>query len=244
VGDSNSPLIKDQQALLAGGIKPNKFEGKKGNQPSAFCLLPSAFQGGSLGKTQTESTGRSSLKHEQNASLILFLCVDQSRRDVHIRFIAKTMQKSVPVIDRDQKPLMPTTRARADKWIKSSKATPFWKKGIFCVRLNIEPSARNYQDIACGIDPGSKMEGYTVASSKHQFLNIQAIAVDWVKSHLETRRNMRRSRRFRKTPCRQPRWNRLANKIRLAPSTKARWQWKLRIANWLNKIYPLTSSPT
>jgi hypothetical protein len=57
VGDSNSPLIKDQQALLAGGIKPNKFEGKKGNQPSAFCLLPSAFQGFRLG--QTKAVGRS-----------------------------------------------------------------------------------------------------------------------------------------------------------------------------------------
>jgi RRXRR protein len=96
------------------------------------------------------------------------------------------MQKLIPVVDQNQKPLMPTTRARAGRWIKSGKATPFWKRGIFCVRLNIEPSARNYQPIACGIDPGSKMEGYTVASSKHQFLNIQAIAVDWVKSHIET----------------------------------------------------------
>ncbi len=150
------------------------------------------------------------------------------------------MQKTVAVLDSSQIPLMPTTASRAAKWIKSGKATPFWKKGIFCVRLNIEPRARNYQPVACGIDPGSKREGYTVASAKYQFLNIHAIAVDWVKSHIETRRNMRRSRRFRKTPCRQNRSNRLANKTRLAPSTKARWQWKLRIATWLSKIYPIT----
>jgi hypothetical protein len=150
------------------------------------------------------------------------------------------MQKSVPVVDQNQIPLMPTTRTRADKWVKVGKATPFWKRGIFCVRLNIEPSARNYQHIACGIDPGSKMEGFTIASSKHQFLNIQAIAVDWVKSHIETRRNMRRSRRYRKTPCRQNRSNRLVNKVRVSPSTKARWQWKLRLANWLFKIFPVT----
>ena len=44
VGDSDPPLIEDQQAKLAGGIKPNKFEGKKkNNQPSAICLLPSAI---------------------------------------------------------------------------------------------------------------------------------------------------------------------------------------------------------
>ncbi len=150
------------------------------------------------------------------------------------------MQKSVPVVDSNQIPLMPTKRFRADKWIKSGKATGFWKKGIFCVRLNVEPSARNYQPIACGIDPGSLREGYTIASSFHQYLNIQAHAVDWVKKHVKTRREMRRNRRYRKAPCRQPRWNRLANKIRLAPSTKARWQWKLRIATWLSKIYPIT----
>lgn len=84
------------------------------------------------------------------------------------------------------------------------------------------------------------MEGFTVASAKHLFLNIQAHAVDWVSQHIETRRNMRRSRRYRKTPCRQNRSNRLANKIKLAPSTKARWQWKLRISTWLSKIYPIT----
>ncbi|MDJ0743051.1 MAG: RRXRR domain-containing protein [Xenococcaceae cyanobacterium MO_167.B27] len=150
------------------------------------------------------------------------------------------MQKTVPVVDSTQVPLMPTTRARADKWVKSGKATPFWKRGIFCVRLNVEPSARNYQPLACGVDPGSKMEALTVASAKHQYINIQAQAVDWVKKHLKTRREMRRNRRYRKTPCRQPRWNRLANKVRLAPSNKARWQWKVRLASWLSKIYPIT----
>ncbi|MEM7593883.1 MAG: RRXRR domain-containing protein [Cyanobacteria bacterium P01_A01_bin.83] len=150
------------------------------------------------------------------------------------------MQKSVPVLDSNQIPLMPTTPKRAAKWIKSGKATPFWKRGIFCVRLNVEPSARNYQDVACGIDPGSSREGYTVSSATHQYLNIQSLAVDWVKKHIKTRREMRRSRRYRKTPCRQPRSNRLANKIKLVPSTKSRWQWKLRIASWLSKIYPIT----
>lgn len=150
------------------------------------------------------------------------------------------MQNKIPVVDYQQRPLMPTSPARAARWIKSGKVTPFWRKGIFCVRLNQEPSARNYQPIAAGIDPGSKREAITLKSAKHQYLNIQAVAVDWVKKHVKTRREMRRSRRYRKTPCRQPRWNRLANKIRLAPSTKARWQWKLRLANWLSKIYPIS----
>lgn len=143
----------------------------------------------------------------------------------------------VPVVDSKQKPLMPTTAGRAKKWIKTGKATPFWKRGIFCVRLNIKPSTLAKQEIACGIDPGSKMEGFTVKAATRDYLNIQANAVTWVKDAVEVRRNMRRARRFRKTPCRKNRMNRARGG--LAPSTKARWQWKLRIANWLCKLFPI-----
>lgn len=147
----------------------------------------------------------------------------------------------VPVVDHNQRPLMPTTPSRARRWIKAGKATPFFKKGVFCVRLNVEPSERLTQPIAVGIDPGSKREGFTVKSKAHTYLNVQTHAVDWVKDRVETRRNMRRARRFRKTPYRQNRLNRLANKQRLAPSTLARWQWKLRICKWLTSIYPVTA---
>ena len=144
----------------------------------------------------------------------------------------------VPVVDKNQKPLMPTKPSRARRWIKSGKATPFWKKGVFCVRLNIEPSDRKTQKIAVGIDPGSKKEAFSVKSEIHTYLNIQADAVTWVKDAVKTRREMRRFRRYRKTPCRKPRFNRA--KGGMAPSTKARWQWKLRICWWLSSIYPIT----
>jgi hypothetical protein len=144
----------------------------------------------------------------------------------------------VPVVDREQKPLMPTTANRAARWIESGKATPFWKRGIFCVRLNVEPSDRKTQAIAAGIDPGSKKEAFTLKSEAHTFLNIQADAVTHVKKAVETRRTMRRTRRCRKTPCRQNRRNRARGGI--PPSTKARWQWKLRLCSWLSKLFPIT----
>lgn len=144
----------------------------------------------------------------------------------------------VPVVDSNQVSLMPTTPSRARRWIKSGKATPFWKKGVFCVRLNVEPSARNYQDIAVGVDPGSKKEGLTVKSEAHDYLNVQAEAVSHVKDRIETRRTLRRSRRNRKTPYRKNKQNRKRGGI--PPSTKSRWQWKLRILNWLKQIYPIT----
>ena len=49
---------------------------------------------------------------------------------------------------------------------------------------------------------------------------------------------MRRARRFRNTPCRSPRSNRTRGC--LPPSTCARWNWKLRLATWLAKLYPIS----
>jgi RRXRR protein len=146
----------------------------------------------------------------------------------------------VPVIDRKQRPLMPTTPSRARRWIKSGKATAFWKGGLFCVRLNAEPAAREVQPVAVGIDPGSKREGYSVLSAAHTYLNIQAEARDGVKEAERASTQMRRSRRSRKTPCRKPRHNRKQSKKRLPPSTRARGPWKLHLARLLCQLFPVS----
>ena len=145
----------------------------------------------------------------------------------------------VTVVDRNQQPVMPTTPARARRWIRRGKATPFWKGGVWCVRLNQEPSARATQPIAVGIDPGSKKEALVVKATAHTYLNIQADAVTWGKDAVATRSQMRRARRFRKTPCRQPRFNRARGG--LPPSTKARWQWKLRLCRWLARLFAVSA---
>lgn len=145
----------------------------------------------------------------------------------------------VPVLDQLQRPLMPTTPQRARRWIKSGQATPFWKGGIFCIRLNRQPSAREVQQVAVGLDPGSKKEGYSVRSVTHTYLNIQADARAGVKDRVKQRRRMRRNRRGRSTPCRQPRHNRKRSTKKLPPSTRARWQWKLRLARFLCHLFPV-----
>ena len=43
------------------------------------------------------------------------------------------------------KALMPTCHARARKLIASKHATPFIHKGMFCIRLNKEPSGTKTQ---------------------------------------------------------------------------------------------------
>ena len=146
----------------------------------------------------------------------------------------------VVVVDKHQNPLMPTTPQRAGKWIKSGKATPFWKNGVFCVRLNVDPSDDYKQEIVVGVDPGSKKEGFTVKSQVHTYLNVQADAHSKVGKKVEKRRELRRGRRSRKCPNRKQRTNRLANRDRVPAGTRARWEWKLRILDWLSKMFPIT----
>jgi hypothetical protein len=146
----------------------------------------------------------------------------------------------VPVISNTGKPLMPCHPARARRLIRNNKALPRFKNGMFYIKL-LEREDGKIQTIAVGIDPGSKKEAFTVKSEKHTYLNIQSDAVTHVKEVIETRRNMRRARRFRKTPCRKNRSNRaiLSKCGRLPPSTCARWNVKLRIINILRKLYPI-----
>ncbi len=146
----------------------------------------------------------------------------------------------VPVVDKNNRPLMPTKIRRAKRWVASGKGTIFWKKGILCVRLNMKPSDDKKQPLAVGIDPGSKREGYSVKSKSHTYLNILSHTPDWIKDALEVRRNMRRARRGRNCRRREARFDNRHSK-KLPPSTKSRWQMKLRVCFMLVKIFPITN---
>ena len=151
-------------------------------------------------------------------------------------------QPWVPVVSKTGKPLMPCSPRRARKLLEKGKAVKRWHRGFFYIKLT-EREDGEVQDVAMGIDPGSKREGYTVMSVKRTFLNIQSHAANGkgIKKSMEGRSNARRTRRFRKTPCRQPRRsNRKRSANWLPPSTKARWQLKLNILKALSRLYPIS----
>src|SRR5258708_31576854 len=79
----------------------------------------------------------------------------------------------------------------------------------------------------------------TVKSRKRPLLNIQVDAVTWVKEAEATSPTLRRTRRSRKTPYRQCRPNRRQGQVKLPPSTRARWGWKLRLCRWLARYYSI-----
>jgi hypothetical protein len=153
--------------------------------------------------------------------------------------IASNRLEYLPVLSATGERLMPCHAARARQLCRQGKATKRHDRGIVYLVLT-ERMEGDTQPVAVGIDPGSKKEAYTIQSQHHTFLNIQADAVDWVSDAVETRRNMRRVRRYRKTPCRACRPNRLQGHKRLPPSTRARWGWKVRIVRWLARYYPIT----
>src|SRR5258705_7955325 len=148
------------------------------------------------------------------------------------------MQQYVPVVSSSGKPLMPTTNKKADKLIARGRAVRRFDRGLFYLKL-LDRADGYTQPIGVGIDPGSKKEAISVKSRVHTYLNIQADAVTWVKEAEATSTTMRRSRRHRKTPYHPMRRNRHQGQPKLPPSTRARWQWKLRLCHWLARYLPI-----
>jgi Holliday junction resolvasome RuvABC endonuclease subunit len=156
----------------------------------------------------------------------------------------------IPVVAQNHKPLMPTTPARARKWIESGKAIKRWSdSGQFYVQLTVEPSGYATQDIVVGIDPGKKYAGIGVQSAKFTLYTAHLILpFQTVRERMAARRLMRRGRRgrrinrsvaFAKRAHRQKRFsNRRQGK--LAPSIRANRQLELRIVSELCKLYPVT----
>jgi hypothetical protein len=148
----------------------------------------------------------------------------------------------VPVVDQRGIPLMPCTAPKARALLKDGKARPKRSKlGLFYLQLTYEQEPNN-QQLVVGVDPGSSFEGFSVVGTKETVCNLMAEAPRHVKKAVESRRRLRRARRFRlwRRPCRTQ--NRLAGRRHLPPSTRARWEAKARIVRQLATILPLSDA--
>ena len=190
---------------------------------------------------ETESPSHGREKYISDVSLVGNPYDDQSRREqLPEQSVRKvTSNHWIPIISSNGNPLMPCHPARARQLLKQNKAKKQFTNSICYLKL-LKPSQENIQDISCGIDSGSKREAITIKSKNKTFINILVDARTGIKESLEVRRNARRSRRFRKTPCRKNKYNRKRNKNFIPPSTKARYDSKIRIINILRKIYPIS----
>ena len=146
----------------------------------------------------------------------------------------------IPVVSNNGRPLMPCTSSKARKLLAHGKATKKRNKlGIFYLQLHFDPTHPVTQPLAIGVDPGTKFEGFSVVGTVDTVVNIMSEAVTWMKKKVAQRRNARKARRKRKTRRRKCKENRLQNDLRLPPSTRARWDAKLRIITQLCTIIPI-----
>jgi hypothetical protein len=156
----------------------------------------------------------------------------------------------VPVINSNNKALMPTKPSRARRWIKEGKARgKFNDLGIFYVQLTIEPSNHTTQPISVGVDPGKLFSGIGVQSSRFTLWAAHLeLPFKRIKERMDNRRLMRRGRRGRRInrnisfELRAHRQKRFSNRRqgKLAPSIRANRQLELRVVSELTKIYPIT----
>lgn len=148
--------------------------------------------------------------------------------------------KRVPVVGKNGAPLTPCTPTKARKLIEGGVAKKKWSKlGIFCIQMLID-TRKETPEMCLGIDPGSKFDGYAVVSEKEIQQTGMSILPKMVREKNKNRREMRKARRLRKTWRRPSRFN---NRGRpegwVAPSQKAKVDFRLKIVEELKKLYPI-----
>jgi len=138
-------------------------------------------------------------------------------------------------------PRMPTKVARARKWIELGKAVPKWSKlGIFYVQLTVEAGTEK-QNMVLGLDPGSKFDGVAIVTEKDVLQTGMLELPKGITKRMGQRKRQRRARRFikcRRRPCRFS--NRKKPKGWLAPSQRAKVEFRLKIIGELKELYPIT----
>ena len=167
----------------------------------------------------------------------------------------------IPVIDPVGKPLMPTTPARARKWIKSGKAIPKRNKlGVFYVQLTEEPSGHQTQEIVAGTDRGKAFTGIAFQSKLATIIVFHLCLPGFYKSKktkkdrqsvtgkMAKRAELRRSRRARRIDRTKPfelrnhREKRFSNRrqSKIPPSVLANRLMELRVLREISKLLPIT----
>lgn len=146
----------------------------------------------------------------------------------------------VYVLNSNGQPLMPTSRCgKVRRLLKSGKAKVV-KRCPFTIRL-LYDTPSHVQPVTLGVDAGSKTIGLSaVTGDREVYAGEVELRNDIVKL-LSDRRELRRSRRNRKTRYRKPRFdNRTRKEGWLPPSVLEKVQTHLRVVENVCKILPVS----
>lgn len=149
----------------------------------------------------------------------------------------------VYVLDIDGNPLMPTERhGKVRRLLREGKAKVI-KRCPFTIQL-LYDSTRYIQEVNLGIDAGSKHIGVSATTKEKELYAADVELRNDIVDLISTRREMRKTRRNRKTRYREARFNnRVSTKKTgwLAPSIKQKIQTHLTVIANIYKILPVAS---
>ena len=140
---------------------------------------------------------------------------------------------------------MPCKPSKARKLLKRNLAEKCWNRlGQFYLRLKFDPKSPNEgQHVCLAVDTGSRWDGMAVVTEKRVLTTAELVLPKGIagkRGKIETRRRMRRARRYRKTPRRAKRFsNRRRPKGWIAPSQKAKVDFRTKIVDELRRLYPI-----
>lgn len=147
----------------------------------------------------------------------------------------------VYVLNKESKPLMPCSEAKARRLLKTKKAHTV-NYCPFTIQLDFDCENKT-QDITLGVDAGSKTVGLSATiETKELFASNVELRNDIVEL-ISNRRALRSSRRSRKRRYRQARFNnRVKSKKKgwLAPSVLSKINTHLKVIANVYKILPIT----
>lgn len=146
------------------------------------------------------------------------------------------------VKNKDGKAIMPSERGgRIGYLLRHGKAHVI-SRVPFVVQLDYD-STTYTQDVNLGIDAGSKHIGVSASSEKKEMLAAQVELRSDIVKLLSTRRELRRTRRNRKTRYREVRFdNRKKKDGWLAPSVEQKIESHLKVIRLVHKLLPITKT--
>lgn len=145
------------------------------------------------------------------------------------------------VLDKQGKPLMPTTRLGKVYRLLKTKKAHIVSYEPFTIQLDYESDTHIIQPMTLGVDSGAIHSGYSVANENREYYNSEVIARDNISECLSDRRMYRQNRRSKKTRYRKPRFNNRKNKKKgwLPPSLEQKVAVQVNEINHLHRYFPI-----
>ena len=146
----------------------------------------------------------------------------------------------VYVLNKYGQPLMPTSRCGKVKHLLNNGLAKVVKRCPFTIQLLYDNN--NYtQQISLGIDAGSKVIGVSATTETEELYAAEVELRNDIVDLISTKRELRRSRRNRKTRYRKPRFDNRKNKKDgwLAPSVQHKIDTHIKVVDDICKILPI-----